>query len=86
VEFRLVVQLATDGDSVHDGSLTWPADRPQVELGTVSVTTPVADSVAAERQLIFDAIRLVDGIELSEDPLPRLRSRVYTVSYARRNP
>ena len=86
VEFRLLVQLAADGDPVHDGSLTWPADRPQVELGTVSVTTPVADSVTAERQLIFDPIRLVDGIELSEDPLPLVRSRVYAISYARRNP
>jgi len=38
VEFRLVVQLAADGDPVHDGSLTWPMDRPQVELGTLSVT------------------------------------------------
>jgi hypothetical protein len=26
------------------------------------------------------------GIELSEDPLPLVRSRVYAVSYARRNP
>ena len=86
VEFRLLVQLAADGDPVHDGSLTWPADRPQVELGTLSATRAVTDSVAAERQLIFDPIRLVDGIELSEDPLPLVRSRVYAVSYARRNP
>jgi catalase len=41
---------------------------------------------AAERQLIFDPTRLIDGIELSEDPLPLVRSRVYAVSYARRNP
>lgn len=86
VEFRLVVQLAAEGDPVHDGSLTWPMDRPQVELGTLSVTAPVADSAAVERQLIFDPIRLVDGIELSEDPLPLVRSRAYAISYARRNP
>ena len=57
-----------------------------MDLGTLSVTAPVADSAAAERQLIFDPIRLVDGIELSEDPLPLARSRVYAISYARRNP
>jgi catalase len=86
VEFRLMLQLAAPGDPVHDGSITWPVDRPQVELGMISVATPVADSAAAERTLIFDPTRLVDGIELSEDPLPLIRSQAYAVSYARRNP
>ena len=52
----------------------------------MSVTAPVADSATTERQLIFDPVQLVDGIELSEDSLPMLRSRVYAISYARRNP
>ena len=86
VEFRLMLQLAAPDDPVHDGSITWPADRPQVELGVITVATPVADSAAAERALIFDPTRLVDGIDLSEDPLPRIRSQAYAVSYARRNP
>jgi catalase len=47
---------------------------------------PVADSAVAERQRIFDPIRLVDGIELSEDPLPLVWSRAYAISYQRRNP
>jgi catalase len=85
VEFRLMVQLADDDDPVHDGSLTWPEDRPQVELGRLSVTSVVPDSALAELQLIFDPIRLVDGIELSDDPLPTIRSRVYSVSYGRRH-
>jgi catalase len=85
-EYRLVVQLAADGDPVHDGSIIWPADRPVVELGTLSLTAPVADSAATERKLIFDPIRLTDGIELSDDPLPAARSKVYSVSYERRNP
>jgi catalase len=62
--FRLLVQLAADGDPVDDGSLPWPEERPQVELGTIAVSSQVADSAAAERRLLFDPARLVDGIEL----------------------
>jgi catalase len=85
VRFRLLVQLAAEGDPVDDGSQPWPEERRQVELGTLSITAPVADSAAAERQLVFDPAKLVDGIELSDDQLPAVRSALYAVSYQRRN-
>jgi catalase len=85
VQFRLLVQLAAEGDPVDDSSQPWPEERPQVELGTLSITARVADSAAAERQLVFDPAKLVDGIELSDDQLPAIRSAVYAVSYRRRN-
>ncbi|HME96236.1 MAG TPA: catalase [Methylomirabilota bacterium] len=83
--FRLLVQLADDGDPIDDGSLPWPEGRRQVELGTIVVTAPLADSAAVERRLLFDPARLVDGIGLSEDPLPLARSAVYAIAYRRRN-
>jgi catalase len=83
--FRLLVQLADEGDPVDDGSLPWPEERRQVELGTIAVTSRLADSVAAECRLLFDPARLVDGIELLEDPLPLARSAVYAIAYRRRN-
>jgi catalase len=83
-EFRISAQLAADGDPINDASIAWPDDRPQIELGTLAITAIVANSAAAERQLIFDPTRLVDGIELSGDPLPRLRAAAYSVSYERR--
>lgn len=83
--FRLLVQLAGEGDPVADGSLPWPEERPQVELGTIAVTSRAADSPASERRLLFDPARLVDGIELSDDPLPLARSALYAIAYRRRN-
>jgi catalase len=83
--FRLLVQLADKGGPVDDGSLPWPEERRQVELGTIAVFSQVVDSAAAERRLLFDPARLVDGIELSEDPLPLARSAVYAIAYQRRN-
>jgi catalase len=84
VKFRLRLQLAAPGDQTSDSTVVWPDDRKNVELGIITITAVVADSAAAERQLAFDPTRLVDGIELSDDPLPALRSRVYTYSVAGR--
>ena len=86
IEFKLKLQLANDGDPTHDASVTWPDDRTQVDMGTLSVKAIAADSDAAQKRLIFDPTRLIDGIELGDDPLPADRAGVYSVSYSRRNP
>ena len=83
-KFRLLLQLAAPGDQTNDGSVVWPDDRRKIELGIITIASVVPDSAAAEQELAFDPTRLVDGIELSDDPLPALRSRVYIYSVAGR--
>jgi catalase len=58
----------------------WPEDRKTIELGTMSVTSAVADNAAAEKELAYYPTNLVDGIEVSDDPFPDLRSRVYLLA------
>jgi catalase len=84
VRFRLVVQLANAGDPTNDASLVWPDDRRTVEMGTISVTSMVANSDAAQKALVFFPTALTEGIELSDDPLPTLRTSAYAMSFARR--
>ena len=84
VKFRLVVQIANTGGPTNDPSLVWPDDRRTVEMGTISVTSIVADSDAAQKALVFFPTALTDGIELSDDPLPALRTSAYAMSFARR--
>jgi catalase len=79
-KFRLVLQLPGTGDTTSDASVVWPDDRKIVELGVITVTSVVADSDAAQKAIAFDPVNLTDGIELSDDPLPALRSRVYMLS------
>jgi catalase len=86
VKFKLLVQLAEPGDPTDDGSLVWPEERKKVDMGVITITSVVADSAAAERDLLFDPAQLTDGIELSDDPLPALRSEVYMLSFMYRNP
>ena len=83
-QFRVLVQLAAPGDSTSDATAVWPNDRKTVDMGTITITSLAADNDAAERALAFDPIRLIDGIELSDDPLPRLRSQVYAMAAAAR--
>ena len=84
VKFRMIVQLPNPGDPTNDPSLVWPDDRKTIEVGTISITSVVADSDAAQRALVFFPTSLTDGIELSDDPLPVLRSSVYALSFAHR--
>jgi catalase len=84
IKFRLVVQLPNSGDPTNDPSLVWPDDRRTIDVGTVSITSVVADSDAAQRALAVAPTNLTDGIELSDDPLPALRTSVYALSVARR--
>ena len=84
-KLHLLLQLASPGDQTNDGSVVWPDDRKKLELGIITITSVVPDSAAAERKLAFDPTHLIDGIELSDDPLPALRSRVYVYSVAGRH-
>jgi catalase len=85
VKFRLVLQLPGAGDVTNDSSIVWADDRKTVELGIITVTSVVADNDAVQQALAFVPTRLTDGIELSDDPLPALRSRVYTLSVIHRH-
>jgi len=55
-----------------------------VELGRIELTAPVADDAREQKQIIFDPIPRVDGIEASADPLLELRAAIYLISGRRR--
>jgi catalase len=85
VVFHLKAQLAESGDQTKDGSQPWPDDRKVVNLGTLTLDKPVADSLVAQKKLLFLPGNLTDGIELSDDPLVAARNSAYAVSFSRRN-
>jgi catalase len=83
VQFSLMLQLAAEGDPVDDPAAVWPEDRETVAAGTLKVTQPQPMD-EANAPLVFDPTRLTDGIEVSNDPVLQFRTRVYSVSAARR--
>jgi catalase len=77
-------QLAEPGDPLNDSSRAWPAGRPTHHAGTLTVTHVEGDQKAHEL-LVFDPTGVVPGIELSDDPILRIRAAVYGESYRRRS-
>ena len=84
ISFRIVVQLAEDGDTVDDATIHWPESRTLADFGTFTLNAVVPDNAAQQKQIIFDPIPRVDGIEPSDDPLLELRAAVYLISGRRR--
>jgi len=84
VRFKILVQVAAEGDIVDDATRHWPESRELFDLGTVELTAPVADDFAQQKQIIFDPIPRVDGIEPSADLLLELRAAIYLLSGRRR--
>jgi catalase len=83
--FHVKAQLAESGDQTKDASQAWPDDRKVVDLGVLTLTKVVPNSPEAEKKLLFLPTNLTPGIELSDDPLPNVRSAAYGVSFGRRS-
>ncbi len=49
VKFRLLAQVAEEGDSINDGTAVWPDTRKRILLGTISLTSTVKDQAAAQK-------------------------------------
>ena len=83
VYFDLELQLADPGDPTDNPSKRWPDEREVVVAGRITVTGRAPNSEALERQ-VFDPTRVPEGVELSDDPVLRLRPEAYSVSAERR--
>jgi catalase len=85
VRFTLELQIAGGGDKVDDPTAVWPDDRETVPAGTLELTELESGRERGGDVLVFDPVRVTDGIELSEDPILNYRSPAYSVSVERRS-
>jgi catalase len=84
VRFTLELQIAGSGDNVDDPASVWPRDRQRVRAGTLELTGIETERETGGDVLVFDPTRVVDGIELSGDPVLRFRAAAYSDSVAHR--
>jgi catalase len=80
VGFKLLAQIANEGDPTDDITQQWPDDRKTVELGKFTVEKVSSDSDKEQKTLIFDPIPRVEGIEPSADPILDFRAALYLIS------
>ncbi|MGW5120173.1 catalase family peroxidase [Streptomyces noursei] len=84
VHWHLMITLGAPGDPTHDATLPWPANRPQIDVGTLTIDALQTEEVGNARDVNFDPLVLPQGISPSDDPLLAARSAVYAQSYLRR--
>ena len=84
LQWHLVVTIGQPGDPTNDATVAWPADREQVDVGTLTVNRLVGEAEGVCRDVNFDPLVLPDGIEASDDPLLSVRSAAYSQSFTRR--
>ena len=84
LRWHLIIIVGQPGDPTKDATLAWPAEREQVDVGTLTLDQVDSDDTSAARDINFDPLLLPAGIEPSDDPLLSARSAVYSQSYTRR--
>jgi catalase len=82
--FELLFQMAGEEDPLDDPTAVWPEERELITAGRLEITAVVDDPEADGELVVFDPTRVIDGIELSDDPVLHARPKAYSVSIERR--
>jgi catalase len=86
VTHEIWVQVAGTEHDPHHATSTWRGCR-ELLAGRIEVTAQVPDpegGPGGSTPTVFDPTRVVDGIELSDDPILRYRAGAYSESVSRR--
>ena len=79
VRFSYQVQIAADGDSTVDPSKPWHSSQ-TVTVGALEITGVDTQREHGGDIVVFDPMRVTDGIEPSDDPVLRFRTLAYSAS------
>jgi len=81
VSFKLEAIIGQEQDSDIDPSIEWPHDRQKVTLGTVNLTEMGGEHCKLSN---FDPNVFSAGFTPSADPILRMRSPAYAISFGKR--
>lgn len=84
VAFKLSLELAEESDRTDDSTLLWPESRRRVDIGRLEVTRRTSPEELGDPVMLHDPTRVIDGIELSDDPILIARRGIYAASAASR--
>jgi len=84
LQWRLVVTVGRPGDPTNDATVAWPPDRPQIDVGTLTIDRVDSEDTSPTRDINFDPLILPAGMAASDDPLLSARSAAYSQSFTRR--
>ena len=81
LRWHLILTLAAPGDPTNDATQSWPADRPTLDAGTLTLQSAASQDNGPCRDVNFDPTILPHGIQVSDDPLLAARQGAYSRSF-----
>ena len=84
IRWDMLIALGEPGDSENNPTLAWPANRTEVKVGTLMISSSMPQKGAACEKINFDPLVMNDGIEPTHDPILLFRSPAYAYSFAQR--
>lgn len=84
LRWHLILTVAQPDDPTDNATIPWPANRRQVDVGTLTLNEVESEATSPARDINFDPLILPDGIAASGDPLLSARSAIYSRSFTRR--
>jgi catalase len=84
LQWRLMITVGQPEDPTADATIPWPAERAQLDAGTVTIAAVSSEDGGPCTNINFDPLVLPPGIEPSDDPLLSARSAAYARSFTLR--
>ncbi|MDM7859374.1 catalase family peroxidase [Alteromonas sp. ASW11-36] len=81
ISFTVTATIGQEGDTTNDPSQAWPTDRDTIEMGKITLTEIGGDACTP---INFDPNVMASGFKASDDPVLRMRSPAYAISFGKR--
>ena len=76
--------IGEGGDNFNSSAQAWSTHRRRIFMGTMTLDKVAEDQWADNERLSYNPCRVVEGIDLSDDPILLARNGAYEVSRKRR--
>lgn len=84
VRWDMVISIGKPGDPEDNPTLMWPANRKEVKVGTLTLSSAMPQQGAACEKINYDPLVMSDGIAPTNDSILQFRSPAYAISFAKR--
>jgi catalase len=82
--WNMILTVGLPGDPENNPTLLWPTDRKELKIGTLTISSAMAQKGAECENINFDPLVMSDGIEPTNDPVLLFRSPAYALSFSKR--
>jgi catalase len=84
LQWDMVLIIGQSDDEQTNPTVAWPASRPEVHAGVLTLQSASPQAGAACEPVNFDPLVLTQGIAPTNDPVLLFRSGAYAASFAKR--